>query len=161
MPTDLEFRHIIRNFTSENRFNAYNPIKHIQLKHFKTFNTTMKKIIATLALLATFMSMNAQDIANIEVTQSWNYVYDSSGKKICTISRSQGELVGYSYSFFVLKSGSWYYFYSPTGKKFNTLSVSYVGEIISVAGNTFTSRNGNWIYTWSKEGKKINTRSAR
>ena len=121
----------------------------------------MKKILTAIVLMMSFMTINAQDIANIEVEQSWTYVYDASGKKICTISNSQGQLVGYSYSFFVLKSGAWYYFYTPTGKKFNSLSVSYVGEIISVAGNTFTSRNGVWIYTWSKEGKKINTRSAR
>jgi len=121
----------------------------------------MKKIFTLFVLLFPFVCMHAQDIANADVTQSWTYFYDASGKKICTISRSQGELIGYSYSFFVLKNGAWYYFYTPTGKKFNTLSVSYVGEIISVAGNTFTSRNGSWIYTWSKEGKKINTRSAR
>ena len=121
----------------------------------------MKKFLTALVLMMSCMTMNAQDIANIEVTSAWTYVYDASGKKICTISRNQGELVGYSYSFFVLKSGAWYYFYTPTGKKFNTLSVNYVGDIMSVAGNTFTSRNGAWIYTWSKEGKKINTRSAR
>ncbi len=121
----------------------------------------MKKILTSLFLMCSFLNMNAQDIANVEVTDAWTYVYDVNGKKICTISHSQGELVGFSYSFFILKSGAWYYFFGPTGKKFNTLSVNYVGEIISVAGNTFTSRNGVWIYTWSKDGKKINTRSAR
>ena len=122
---------------------------------------TMKKFLITFTLLLSCITMNAQEIANIEVDRSWTYVYDTSGKKIYTISNSHGSLVGYSSTFFVLKNGSWYYFYTPTGKKFNTLSVSYVGEIIGVAGNTFTSRNGSWIYTWSREGKKINTRTAR
>ena len=121
----------------------------------------MKKILLAIVLLFSCLSAGAQEIAYIEVTSSWNYVYDADGKKLCTMSRSQGEVVGYSSKFFIVRNGAWYYFYTPTGKKFNTLSVSYVGDILSVSGDTFTSKNGSWIYTWSKEGKKTNTRTAR
>ena len=120
----------------------------------------MKKILTATFLFLSCLSAGAQEISNIEVTSSWNYVYDANGKKICTLSRSQGEVVGYSSKFFVVRNRAWYYFYTPTGKKFNTLSVSYVGDILSVSGDTFTSRNGSWIYTWSKEGKKISTRTS-
>lgn len=120
----------------------------------------MKKILLATVLFLSCLSAGAQEIANIEVTSAWNYVYDAKGKKLFVLSRSQGEVVDYSSKFFIVKNGAWYYFYSPTGKKINVLSVSYVGEILSASGDTFTSKNGSWIYTWSKEGKKISTRSA-
>lgn len=123
----------------------------------------MKRLLFALiaCFFIAFSDTQAQEIANIEVTSSWYYVYDANGKKIATMTTYNGELMGYSSQFFILKSGSWYYLYSPTGKKLKTLSVSYVGDIIGVAGSTFTSRNGSWIYTWSIDGKKLNTRAAR
>lgn len=121
----------------------------------------MKRILFTLIMLMTIMTMNAQKISYIETTQSWHYVYDDKGKKIHTFSTSQGQVVAYSDSFYVLKNGSWYYTCDAKGKKLHTFSVSQVGEVLSAAGETFTSKKGSWIYTWDKHGKKLATRSAR
>ena len=121
----------------------------------------MKRILIILIMLMAFTAIHAQKISYIETTRSWNYVYDENGKKVYTFSTSQGEVVAYSESFYIVKHGSWYYTYNAKGKKLHTFSVSSVGEVLSAAGDTFTSRHGSWIYTWDKNGKKIATRSAR
>lgn len=118
-------------------------------------------MLITLMMLMAFTAMQAQKISHIETTRSWHYVYDEKGKKIYTFSTSQGEVVAYSESFYIIKHGSWYYTCDAKGKKLHTFSESNVGEILNAAGDTFTSRKGNWIYTWNKNGKKLNTRSAR
>lgn len=118
-------------------------------------------MLITLMMLMAFTAMQAQKISHIETTRSWHYVYDEKGKKIYTFSTSQGEVVAYSESFYIVKHGSWYYTCDAKGKKLHTFSESNVGEILNAAGDTFTSRKGNWIYTWDKNGKKLNTRSAR
>lgn len=120
----------------------------------------MKRILIILTMLLAFTAIQAQKISYIETTRSWHYVYDEKGKKIHTFSTSQGEVVAYSESFYIVKNGSWYYTFDPKGKKLYTFSVSNVGEILNAAGDTFTSRKGSWIYTWNKNGKKIATRSA-
>lgn len=120
----------------------------------------MKRILFILIALIAVTGLRAQKISYIESTRSWHYVYDEKGKKVYTFSTSQGEVVAYSESFYIVKNGSWYYTCDAKGKKLHTFSVSYVGEVLSAAGDTFTSRKGSWIYTWDKNGKKLNTRSA-
>ncbi len=121
------------------------------------------KLLITLSLMwFSIANLQAQSISHIETTKSWYYIYDQDGKKIKTLSTSQGELKGYSSSFYIIKQGSAFYItYDVNGKRLHTFGVGSVGEILSVSGDTFTSRNGAWIYTWSKEGKKISTRAAR
>ena len=120
----------------------------------------MKRIFIALIMLMAFTAMQAQKISYIETTRSWHYVYDEKGKKIHTFSTSQGEVVAYSESFYIVKNGSWYYTCDAKGKKLHTFAVSNVGDILSATGDTFTSRKGSWIYTWDKNGKKIATCSA-
>ena len=120
----------------------------------------MKKILFTLLLLFSGLSLHAQNISYIETTNAWYYIYDQDGKKIKTLSTNIGELQGFCSSFFIVKKGAWYYLYDAKGNVLKTLSVSYVGQVLSVSGDTFTSQLGSWIYTWNKEGKKINTRTA-
>ena len=122
----------------------------------------MKKLLLSIVLLLSVANLKAQSISHIETTKSWNYIYDQDGKKIKTLSTSQGELKGYSSSFYIIKQGSAFYItYDVNGKRLHTFGVGSVGEILSVSGDTFTSRNGAWIYTWRKEGKKISTRAAK
>ena len=122
----------------------------------------MKKLLLFIIIMLSVATLQAQSISSIETTRSWYYIYDQNGKKIKTISTSQGELKGYSSTFYILKQGSGFYVtYDVTGKRLHTFSASSVGEIIGTAGDTFTSRNGSWIYTWSKDGKKISTRAAK
>ena len=112
-------------------------------------------------MLALFMEgLQAQSISHIETTKSWYHVYDETGKLTKTISTSQGELMGYSASFFILKQGSYYMAYNIKGIRLCTLAIHEVGEILTVTGDTFTSHRGSWVYTWSKEGRKIKTRTA-
>ena len=120
----------------------------------------MKRILFILIMLLTVTAMQAQKISYIETTRSWHYVYDENGKKIQTISTSQGEIVAYSESFYVLKKGSWYYTCNAKGKKLHTFSESNVGKVLHATSDTFTSIKGNWVYTWDKNGKKLNTRPA-
>ena len=120
----------------------------------------MKRILITLVMLMAITGLHAQKISYIETTRSWHYVYDDKGKKVHTFSTSQGEVVAYSESFYILKKSGWYYTCDAKGKKLHTFSVSNVGEILSATGDTFTSRKGSWIYTWDKNGKKLATRSA-
>ena len=122
----------------------------------------MKKLLLSLTLLLSGLTLQAQSISHIETTKAWYYIYDQDGKKIKTLSTSQGELKGYSSTFYIIKQGSAFYItYDVNGKRLHTFGVGSVGEILSVSGDTFTSRNGAWIYTWRKEGKKINTRAAK
>lgn len=115
-----------------------------------------------MALLLSVSGLRAQSISHIETTENWYYIYDQDGKKIRTISTSQGELKGYSASFYILKQGTAFYItYDVSGKRLHTFGASSVGEVLAVSGDTFTSRSGVWIFTWSKEGKKISTRAAR
>ena len=122
----------------------------------------MKKLLFTLTLLCSIVGLKAQSISHIETTKAWYYIYDQNSKKIKTLSTSQGELKGYSSTFYIIKQGSAFYItYDVNGKRLHTFGASGVGEILGVAGDTFTSKNGVWIYTWSKDGKKINTRAAK
>lgn len=122
----------------------------------------MKKLLFTLTLLCSIVGLKAQSISHIQTTKNWYYIYDQYGKKIKTISTSQGELKGYSSTFYIIKQGTAFYItYDVKGKRLHTWGASSVGEILGVAGDTFTSKQGAWIYTWSKDGKKINTRAAK
>lgn len=123
---------------------------------------TMKKQLIIVALLLSVAGLKAQTISHIETTKNWYYIYDQDGKRIKTISTSQGELKGYSSTFYIIKQGTAFYVtYDVKGKRLHTWGASSVGEILGVAGDTFTSRQGAWIYTWSKDGKKISTRAAK
>lgn len=122
----------------------------------------MKKLLFIFLFILGAVYLQAQSISHIETTKSWYYIYDQNGKKIKTISTSQGELKGYSSTFYIIKQGSGFYItYDVNGKRLHTFGANSVGEIVSAAGDTFTSRSGSWLYTWSKDGKKINTRSAK
>ena len=123
--------------------------------------SNMKRILTILMMLLTITAIQAQKISYIETTRSWHYIYDENGKKVHTVSTSQGEVVAYSDTFYVLKKGSWYYTCTPKGKKLHTFSTSNVGEVLTATGETFTSRKGSWIYTWDKNGKKLSTRPAK
>lgn len=125
-------------------------------------NHRMKKLLIIIALVLSVMGLWAQSISYIEVTENWYYIYDQDGKKIKTLSTSQGELKGYSSTFYILKQGAAFYItYDVSGKRLHTFGAGSVGEILAVSGDTFTSKLGVWIYTWSKEGKKISTKAAR
>ena len=122
----------------------------------------MKKVLIVMALLLSVIGLKAQNISHIETTKNWYYIYDQDGKKIKTLSTSQGELKGYSSTFYIIKQGSAFYItYDVNGKRLHTFGASGVGEILGVAGDTFTSRQGAWIYTWSKDGKKISKRATK
>ena len=123
----------------------------------------MKKLLLIIVLWGVgVVSIMAQQISHIETTKNWYYIYDQDGKKIKTLSTSQGELKGYSSTFYIIKQGTAFYItYDVKGKRLHTWGASSVGEILGVAGDTFTSRNGAWIYTWSKDGKKISTRASK
>ena len=122
----------------------------------------MKKLLLTIVLLLAVANLQAQSISHIETTKSWYYIYDQDGKKIKTLSTSQGELKGYSSTFYIIKQGSAFYVtYDVNGKRLHTFGAASVGEILAVSGDTFTSRQGAWIHAWSKEVKKISTRAAK
>jgi hypothetical protein len=122
----------------------------------------MKSLLIFLFMLFAATGLKAQTISHIETTRSWYYIYDQDGKRIRTLSTSQGELKGYSSTFYIIKQGSSFYItYDASGRRLHTYGAQSVGEVLGVAGDTFTSRVGSWIYTWSKEGKRISTRAAR
>ena len=123
----------------------------------------MKRIVLmVVAAIMVTMSIQAQrQISYIKQDGAWYQVYDESGKKITTLSKSSvGEIKGWGADFFVSLDGSWYKIYDSNGKKINTLSKASVGDVIGVSGNTFTSKDGGWIKIYDKTGKKIDTRSA-
>lgn len=97
-----------------------------------------------MTLLLSAAGLKAQTaISYIETTQNWYYIYDQDGRKIKTISTSQGELKGYSATFYVIKQGTAFYItYDADSKRLHTFGASTVGEILSVTGDTFTSRSG-------------------
>ena len=122
----------------------------------------MRELLFIFALLCSAVGMKAQSISYIETTKNWYYIYDQDGKKIKTLSTSQGELKGYSSTFYIIKQGSAFYVtYDVNGKRLHTFGAASVGEILAVSGDTFTSKQGAWIHTWTKEGKKISTRAAK
>ena len=122
----------------------------------------MRILLTLVFVLLSVTNLQAQSISHIETTKNWYYIYDQDGKKIKTLSTSQGELKGYSSTFYIIKQGSAFYVtYDVNGERLHTFGVSGVGEILAVSGDTFTSRQGSWIYTWNKDGKKINTRAAK
>ena len=122
----------------------------------------IKKLLLFFVMLFSVMGLKAQSISHIETTKNWYYIYDQNGKKIRTLSTSQGELKGYSSTFYIIKQGRAFYItYDVKGKRLHTWGASSVGEVLNVAGDTFTSRMGAWIYTWNKDGKKISTRAAK
>ncbi len=122
----------------------------------------MRQFLFLICVFVSLQNADAQTISHIEQNNSWYYIYDQDGKKIKTLSTSQGTIVAHGSSFYILRQGnSFYVCYDVNGKRLCCLSVSYVGDIISASGDTFTSRNRSWIYTWDKFGKKINTRTAR
>ena len=124
----------------------------------------MKRIVLmVVAAIMVTMSIQAQrQISYIKQNGSWYQVYDESGKKITTLSKSSvGDIKGWGADFFVSLDGSWYKIYDSNGKKINTLSKASVGDVIGVSGNTFTSKDGGWIKIYDKTGKKIDTRSAQ
>jgi len=120
----------------------------------------MKRILFFIIALLAMTGIQAQKISYIETTRSWCHVYDENGKKVHTFSTTQGEVVAYSESFYIVKKNSWYYTYDAKGKKLHTFAQSTVGEVLTATCDTFTSRKGSWIYTWDKKGKKISTRAA-
>ncbi len=122
----------------------------------------MKRTIITIVLSIIVLGIQAQQrqISYIKNDGAWYMVYDESGKKICTVSKSTvGEIVGWGNDFFVSLDGSWYKIYDSNGKKITTLSKMSVGKVIAVSGNTFTSEDGAWIKIYDKKGKKIDTRA--
>lgn len=124
----------------------------------------MRRILLFLLLLASVgvRAQQQKEIAYIESTKSWHYVYDTQGRKIAGYSRSSvGDVVGWSSTIFVGKNNGFYRIYDVQGRVLKALSINSVGEVISVSGDTFTSRLGNWIYIWDKTGKKIGSRSAQ
>ena len=120
----------------------------------------MKKTILITLFALVIEGLQTQSISHIETTKSWYYIYDGTGTLAKTISTSQGELMGYSASFFILKQGSYYMSNDIQGNRLCTFAVHEVGVILAITGDSFTSRRGSWIYTWNKEGRKIKTRSA-
>ena len=82
----------------------------------------MKKLLLTIVLLLAVANLQAQSISHIETTKNWYYIYDQSGKKIKTLSTSQGELKGYSSTFYIIKQGSAFYItYDVNGKRLTGL----------------------------------------
>lgn len=118
-------------------------------------------------LLILSFPINAQttqskSISYIEMTSTWIHVYDESGKKIYTDSRSRfGDVVGYSSCFFIVIRGGFYVLYDANCKRMNTLTVENIGEILSVTGNSFVARKGSFVSTYDMMGKKLNTRTVQ
>ena len=120
-----------------------------------------RRILLFILLLAS-VGVRAQqkEIAYIESTQNWHYLYDSQGHRIVGYSRSSvGDVVGWSTTFFIGKNNGFYRIYDVSGRVLKALSINSVGEVLSVSGDTFTSRLGSWIYIWDKNGKKIGSHS--
>lgn len=76
-------------------------------------------------MLFSTLGLWAQSISYIETTKSWYYIYDQDGKKIKTLSTSQGELKGYSSTFYIIKQGSAFYVtYDVNGKRLHTFGAA-------------------------------------
>lgn len=116
----------------------------------------------TLAVSTHAQSSQSKSISYIEMTSTWVHVYDESGKKIYTDTRSRfGDVVGYSSSFFIVKRGSFYVLYDANCKRLNTLTVENTGEILSVTGKTFVARKRSFVSTYDQTGKRLNTRTVQ
>jgi hypothetical protein len=113
---------------------------------YNQINMSVMRILLTLAfVLLSLSNLRAQSISHIETTKSWYYIYDQNGKKIKTLSTSQGELKGYSSTFYIIKQGSAFYVtYDVNGKRLHTFGAASVGETLAVSSDTFTSRQGVW-----------------
>lgn len=123
------------------------------MKHFITFLFCSTLTIGIYA---------QQSISFIKSDNSWHTIYDESGKKITTLSKSYvGEVVGWGHDFFVAESGSWVYIFDMKGGKIKTLSSSYTGKVIAVSSTTFTCQSGSWLYIFDRNGNKLKTLSAR
>ena len=122
----------------------------------------MKRFVTLLLFTLMVLGVQAQkQISYIKQEGTWYQVYDESGKKLASHSKSSiGEIKGWGTDFFVAKYYSFYRIYDAKGKVLKVLNVSDVGEIIGVSGKTFTSRRDSWIIIWDKEGKKISTKTA-
>ena len=94
------------------------------------------KLLITLSLMwFSIANLQAQSISHIETTKSWYYIYDQDGKKIKTLSTSQGELKGYSSSFYIIKQGSAFYItYDVNGKRLHTFGVGSVNWVFLPCG---------------------------
>ena len=127
----------------------------------------MLRIVFLLFAIILTATVNAQSsqsksISYIETTSTWIHVYDESGKKIYTDSRSRfGDVVGYSSCFFIVIRGGFYVLYDANCKRINTLTVENIGEILSVTGKAFVARKGSFVSTYDMTGKKINTRTVQ
>lgn len=65
------------------------------------------------------------------MTSTWIHVYDETGKRILTETRSRfGDVVGYSSTFYIVKRGSFYVIYDANQKVLNTLLITNVGEMV-------------------------------
>lgn len=95
-------------------------------------------------------------ISDVQDSESWHYILDSSGKKTATLAKSStGTSMGIGMDFIVVRNGSWYYTYVEKGKKIATMAVSSTGEFKNAAGTSINFVNGSWIYTYDKNGKKL------
>jgi hypothetical protein len=127
----------------------------------------MNRIIVTIVLILAVTGLRAQSdnskaIGFIETTKNWYYIYDQNGRRMRTLSTSQGELKGYSSTFYILKEGTAFYItFDVNGRRIHTFGTSTVGEVLAVTGDNFTSRQGPWLHTWTKDGKKLSTRAAQ
>ena len=62
------------------------------------------KLLITLSLMwFSIANLQAQSISHIETTKSWYYIYDQNVKKLKTLSISQGQLNGYSSTFYFIR----------------------------------------------------------
>ena len=96
----------------------------------------MKKIIITILLSVTVLSLQAQQrqISYIKDDGGYYLVYDENGKKISAVSKMTiGEVVGWGIDFFVSLDGSWYKIYDSSGKK----EIISRAKIISTTGRAF------------------------
>ena len=119
-------------------------------------------LFAIIVQIVIAQSSQSKSISYIETTSTWIHVYDESGKKIYTDSRSRfGDVVGYSSCFFIVIRGGFYVLYDANCKRMNTLTVENIGEILSVTGKTFVARKGSFVSTYDMTGKKINTRTVQ
>lgn len=66
----------------------------------------------------------------------------------------EGELLGWSSTFFILFRGSFYYMFNEFGERIATLSSSS-GTFVSITGDDFILRKGPYLYTFDKFGKRM------
>ena len=119
----------------------------------------MNRIILTITLLLAVTGLwaqsdNSKAIGFIETTKAWYYIYDQNGRRLRTLSTSQGELKGYSSTFYILKEGTAFYVtFDVNARRLHTFGASTVGEVLAVTGDNFTSRQGPWLHTWTRTAK--------